>query len=282
MGLPMVIHLLAARPAQVVVTGRSRERAAGALDSGARWLGTPREVADACAIVVLMVPDLPQVESLLFDTDGIADAAGEVIIIVCSTVSPVGIRTTDARLRERTNGRMRLIDAPVSGGTEGAQAATLSIMVGGEPAAVATVMPILRVFGTPVHLGPLGSGEIAKACNQLIVAATMAAISEASVIAERSGLDLDALLGLLELGYAGSRVLESKKQRLVDRDYTPSGPARYMVKDLSFAGAAAVGTATSTPLLDVLRTSFGALVDAGLGDFDLAVLRRYVESCARD
>lgn len=282
MGLPMALNLLAQHPALVVITARSQERAAVAIDAGARWVETPREIAEQCGIVVLMVPDLPQIESLLFDTDGIADATGEVIVVVCSSVSPVGIRTTEAKLRKLTNGRMRLVDAPVSGGTEGAQAATLSIMVGGEDNAVAAVLPILQIFGTAVHLGPLGSGDIAKACNQLVVAATMAAISEASVIAERSGLNLESFLTLLQQGYAGSRVLETKKQRLIDREYTPTGVARYMVKDLGFAAVAAVGTATSTPVLDVLRTSFDGLVNAGLGDLDLAVLHRYVESCLRN
>lgn len=277
MGTPMARNLIKAFPGRVSVTGRSRERARDVLDAGATWRDSPVELAAAASILILMVPDLPQVDELLFGDNGIAAADTECVVVVCSSVSPTGIRSTDERLRGQTDGRMRIVDAPVSGGTEGASAATLSIMVGGADSDVAIALPVLAACGTPVHLGPLGSGDIAKACNQLIVAATMAAVSEASVIAERSGLDLDTLLTLLQGGYAGSRVLETKKDRLVARDYSPSGVARFMVKDLSFAHAAAVETATSTPILDALRSQFDGLVAAGLGDDDLAVIHRYIE-----
>lgn len=276
MGMPMALNFLAAGLGELRVTGRSRERAERAIAAGAHWVDSPRELADSCSIIVIMVPDLPQVDELLFAPGGISWSAGSPIVVVCSSVSPDGIRSSDARLRAATNGRMSIVDAPVSGGTEGAEAAALSVMVGGDRATVEAVLPVLATFGTPVHLGPLGSGDIAKACNQLIVAATIFAISEASVIAERSGLNLDALLSLLARGYAASRVLETKKQKLVDRDYSPTGVARYMVKDLGFAAAAAAETATATPVLDVLRTSFDGLVAAGLGDDDLAVVHRYI------
>ncbi|MBF4634710.1 NAD(P)-dependent oxidoreductase [Agreia pratensis] len=276
MGTPMALNLLAAFPHSLSVTARSRDRAAAVLSAGASWVDTPADVAEASDVVVLMVPDLPQVDELLFGDRGMAETPATCVVVVCSSVSPTGIRATDDRLRQQTEGRMRIVDAPVSGGTEGAAAGTLSIMVGGTEADVNIALPLLSACGTPVHLGPLGSGDIAKACNQLIVAATMAAISEASVIAERSGLDLDALLTLLQGGYAGSRVLETKKDRLVERDYSPTGAARYMVKDLSFAHAAAVETATAAPILDALRGQFDGLVAAGLGDDDLAVIHRYI------
>ena len=277
MGTPMALNLIAAFPDRFSVTGRSKHRAADVLAAGATWADSPLKLADTSDVIILMVPDLPQVDELLFGDNGMAAADTECVVVVCSSVSPTGIRATDERLRSQTDGRMRIVDAPVSGGTEGASAATLSIMVGGADSDVAIALPVLAACGTPVHLGPLGSGDIAKACNQLIVAATMAAVSEASVIAERSGLDLDTLLTLLQGGYAGSRVLETKKDRLVARDYSPSGVARFMVKDLSFAHAAAVETATATPILDALRSQFDGLVAAGLGNDDLAVIHRYIE-----
>ncbi|MET4704806.1 2-hydroxy-3-oxopropionate reductase [Frigoribacterium sp. UYMn621] len=282
MGLPMALNYLKADIGSLRVTGRSRDRAADALEAGAVWVATPRQLADACSIIIIMVPDMPQVEELLFGRDAVSSSGSSATVVVCSSVSPIGIREVAERLSVATSGRMTIVDAPVSGGTEGAIAATLSIMVGGDIDSVQSVFPVLATFGTPVHLGPLGSGEIAKACNQLIVAATISAISEASVIAERSGLDLEALLSLLQGGYAGSRVLETKKQRIIDGDYTPTGIARYMVKDLGFAAAAASATDTATPVLDVLRASFEGLVSAGLGDLDLAVVHRYIQSLPRD
>lgn len=277
MGLPMVLNLLAAGR-EVHVTGRSEARAAGALDAGAVWEASPHDLVEHCGVILLMVPDLPQVEELLFAPDGLASSSLDALVIVSSSVSPSGIRALDARLRAATDDRLQLVDAPVSGGTEGAAAGTLSIMMGGTPEQAERASAVLSACGTPVHLGPLGAGDVAKACNQLIVAATMTAISEASVIAERSGLDLDALLTLLQGGYAGSRVLESKRERLVSRDYTPSGVARFMVKDLAFAAAAAADTSTPAPLLDTVREVFDGVVEAGLGDEDLAVVHRYVDT----
>ncbi|MDY7542226.1 NAD(P)-dependent oxidoreductase [Cryobacterium sp. 5B3] len=283
MGLPMALNLLRASGPdrhirKVTVTGRSRERSAALLAAGAAWAGTPRELAEQSDVLILMVPDLPQVEEVLFGPDGVAEASTELVVVVSATVSSAGLRTVDARLRHGTHERMVLVDAPVSGGTEGAEAGTLSIMVGGDVEPVARVLPVLSACGSPLRLGPLGAGAVAKACNQLIVAATMSAIAEASVIAERSGLDLGALLDLLQGGYAGSRVLETKGRRLVERDYTPTGAAKFMVKDLSFAADAAADTRTVAPTLAAVRESFLRLTEAGLGDQDLAVIHRYVGS----
>lgn len=277
MGAPMAANLVGNGDYHVLVTGRSRERARTTIAAGADWRDTPRDLGDACDALILMLPDLPQVEEVLFGTAGVLAARPvNLVVAVMSSVSPTGIRELATRIESETAGAVRLVDAPVSGGTEGAADGTLSIMVGGADADVAAVLPVLTTMGNPVHLGPLGAGDVAKACNQLIVAATMAAIAEASVIAERSGLDIDALLRLLQGGYAGSRVLETKMQRIVDRDYTPTGVARFMVKDLSFAAAAADSTHTTAPLLTTVRDQFTDLVAAGLGDEDLAVIHRFV------
>jgi 2-hydroxy-3-oxopropionate reductase len=281
MGLPMLQHLVAASVSNdagpgVVVTARSADRAQRAVDAGAVFVETPLALAAVCTLVILMVPDLAQVDDVLFGAAGLAASDSDLVVVVCSSVSPVGLRDVDRRLRSETAGRMRLVDAPVSGGTEGAHAGTLSIMVGGSDEDVARAIPVLSACGRPVHLGGLGAGEVAKACNQLIVAATMAAIAEASVIVEREGLELNAVLSLLEGGYAGSRVLETKRERLVARDYTPTGVAKFMVKDLGFAAAAADATGTATPTLDAVRATFVGLTEAGLGDEDLCVVHRYI------
>ena len=147
-------------------------------------------------------------------------------------------------MAETTAGAVRVVDAPVSGGVEGAEAGTLSIMVGGEDRDVADGWAVLSACGNPVHLGPLGSGQVAKACNQMIVASTILALGEAAVLAERSGLDLTELFRLLGGGYAGSRILESRGDRIIQQDYSPSGVAKYMVKDLDFASAVATATGT--------------------------------------
>ncbi len=278
MGAPMTRNLLAAAPGvPVSVYGRTPAKLADLVAAGATAVPTPRELAEASEMVLVVLPDLPDLEALLDGSDGLlAGVRRPTVLVVSSTVSPAGIRALAARLDEGTGGLLRVVDAPVSGGEDGAAAGTLSIMVGGDPTDCEFVRPVLATMGIPVRLGPLGAGQTAKACNQMIVAATMLALGEAAVIAERSGLDLAALFELLGGGYAGSRMLESRKQRLVEKDHSPSGAAKFMLKDLRFAAAAAEETATATRQLPALRAAFAELVERGHGDEDISVVQAYI------
>jgi 2-hydroxy-3-oxopropionate reductase len=275
MGLPMAGHLLSAH-GTLHLTGRRPERASELVSAGATWHQTPRELAAASDSVLVMLPDLPELEAVLAGEDGLLAGAGELLIMVGSTVSPTALRDLTDRLAAETDGRVRVIDSPVSGGEDGAKAGTLSIMLGGPDDDVATAASILNACGRPVHLGPLGAGEVAKACNQMIVSSTILALGEASVLAERSGIDLGVLWDLLGGGYAGSNLLESRREKLVSGDDSPSGVAKYMVKDLTFAADVASATGTNPVLLPTLRTAFDELVDAGLGERDIAVTRRFI------
>ncbi len=276
MGAPMARHVLAAGHA-THVTARRPDAVASLVADGATAHATPREVAAASDVVVTVLPDLPELVDVLEGPDGLlAGVAGPLVLVVCSTSSPTGVRDLAAALATRTDGQVRVVDAPVSGGTEGAEAGTLAIMVGGADDDVARVLPVLAAMGTPVHLGPLGSGQVAKACNQVVVAATVTALAEAALVAERSGLDVARLLELLGGGYAGSRVLEVKKQRLATREHPPGGRARYMVKDLRAAADAAAATGTATVLTDVLLDAFTSLTDAGLGDLDTTAVQEWI------
>ncbi|WP_372595027.1 NAD(P)-dependent oxidoreductase [Actinotalea sp.] len=278
MGRPMAGHLLAAGH-ELHVHARRPAATDGLVGAGAVAHPTPAALAARCGVVLLAVPDLPDVEAVLAGESGLlAGLDHPLTLVVCSTVSPDGVRALGARLAEETSGLAHVVDAPVSGGEAGAVAGTLAIMVGGEDEDVALVTPVLRACGRPVHLGPLGAGEVAKACNQMIVAATVLALGEASVVAERAGLDLGALLDLLGTGLAGSQVLEQKKRAFVEHDHRPTGKARFMVKDLGFATEEARRSGTATPQLDVLRTAFTELTDAGMGDQDVAVVQAWIES----
>ena len=281
MGRRMARHLAAAH--SVSVTGRGgQERFADLLEAGAQWCDSPRDVAGAADVVVLMLPDLPQVEDVLAGGDGLLAAEpDDLLLVVSSTSSPTEVRRLGDRLVRETEGRVRLVDAPVSGGTDGAEAATLSIMVGGADADACRAMTVLEACGRPVHLGPLGSGQVAKACNQLIVSAAVLALGEAAVLADRSGLELGTLVELFEGGYADSRILRTRGPRMVADDFRPSGMARYLLKDLEFATDVATATRTDTALLPALRAAFADLVARGLGDQDMAVTKRYVEERSR-
>jgi 2-hydroxy-3-oxopropionate reductase len=278
MGRPMAVNILNSGPGPLHITGRSRDRYSDLVAAGAEWHATPRSLAGAARVILLMLPDLPQVEEVLAGPDGIL--AGEpdaLLLIIASSSSPVGVRELGKRLARTTAEAVRVVDAPVSGGVEGAEAGTLSIMVGGEDRDVADGWAVLSACGNPVHLGPLGSGQVAKACNQMIVASTILALGEAAVLAERSGLDLTELFRLLGGGYAGSRILESRGNRIIAQDYSPSGIAKYMVKDLDFASAVATATGTRPVLLPAVKAAFEELTALGHGDSDIAVTRRYVE-----
>jgi 2-hydroxy-3-oxopropionate reductase len=150
-------------------------------------------------------------------------------------------------------------------------------MVGGDEDEVLPVIDILRAAGTPLHLGPVGAGQVAKACNQLIVAAEVVALAEASLLAERAGLDVAKLFGLLLGGYASSRVMEVKAHRFATHDHSPSGPAKFMIKDLRAVAEEAEQSGLALVTIEPLRKIFTDLTNAGFGDYDTAVVQRYLE-----
>ena len=278
MGRPMAVNILNSGAGPVHITGRSRDRYSDLVTAGAEWHDTPRSLASAARVLLLMLPDLPQVEEVLAGPDGIlASEPDDLLLIIASSSSPVGVSELGLRLARVTADAVRVVDAPVSGGVEGAEAGTLSIMVGGEDRDVAEAWAVLSACGNPVHLGPLGSGQVAKACNQMIVASTILALGEAAVLAQRSGLDLAELFRVFGGGYAGSRILEGRGDRIIREDYSPSGVAKYMVKDLDFASAVAAATGTHPVLLPAVKAAFEELTALGHGDSDIAVTRRYIE-----
>lgn len=281
MGSPMAQRLLAARGALTVHARRPRP---DLLTAGAQWASTPRDLATASDAILVMLPDLPQLEEHLDGPDGLLAGVGPegLLLMIGSTSSPVGVQELAARLDTATRGAVRVIDCPVSGGEDGAQAGRLSIMLGGAVEDTALAAELLSPCGTPVHLGPLGAGEVAKACNQLVVAATILALGEATELADRAGVDPAALWDLLGGGYAGSRLLESRKEKLVAGDDSPSGIAEYMVKDLRFAADIATATRTRPALLPTLRTAFDEIVERRLGDRDITVTRRFTAERSRD
>ena len=270
MGEPMAQHLLDARGELTVHARRERPRLTKA---GATWAPTARELGAATDAVLVMLPDLPQLEEHLDGPDGLLAGIGEreFLLLIGSTSSPVGVR----ELAHRLPSGIRVVDCPVSGGEDGAKAGRLSIMLGGSPDDTELAAALLAPCGTPVRLGPLGAGEVAKACNQMVVAATILALGEATELAASSDVDPAALWALLGGGYAGSNLLDSRREKLVSGDDSPSGVAAYMVKDLRFAADIADATDTRPALLPALRASFDEIVERGLGQRDIAVTRRF-------
>lgn len=271
MGAPMARRLLTAG-SPLIVHSRSPGPVDELVDAGAARAGSPSDVARTSDVVITMLPDTSDVEHVILGQDGVASgAAAGALVIDMSTIDPGPTRTIAGRLASLG---VDMLDAPVSGGERGAIDGTLSIMVGGSDHAVARAAPILEAMGSNiVHVGPSGAGQVAKACNQLVVAATIEAVAEALVLAERSGVSAakvrEALLG----GFAGSKILEVHGQRMLDRAFEPGFRARLHRKDARIVLDAAEAAGTPVPSFRAVAAQLDRLVDeAGRGDLDHSAL----------
>ena len=266
MGKPMARNLLAAG-FQVTVHSRSPGPVDELVSGGAVRADDPAAVAATSDVTISMLPDTADVESVLVGSGGVIDGVSDAALVIdMSSIDPEPAREMAAAFAARG---VAMLDAPVSGGEKGAIDAALSIMVGGDDAAFARAMPIFSALGKNiVHVGPSGAGQVCKACNQLVVAATIEAVAEALLLAERSGVDAakvrDALLG----GFAGSKILEVHGQRMLDRAFEPGFRMRLHRKDARIIEEAAATTATPIPSFAVVTTQLQRAVDAGDGELD--------------
>lgn len=281
MGTPMAGHLAdhcAATGKQLLVWNRTSGRGAPLIERGVVVVDDPVAMVGVCDVVVVMLPDLPQLVELVDGPVGLLSRVRQpTTVVVCSSVSPSAVRDFAADVVRRTDGLVSVVDAPVSGGTEGAVAATLAIMAGGSDAAVETAWPALTAMGTTVrHLGPVGSGALAKVCNQMVVAATLIALSEASVVAEAAGVSVEGLLDVLAGGLAASQVLTVKANNLASRTYAATGRARYMTKDLGFAVSEAGRVQADVAQTILALSRFVAVEGSGLGDDDVSVVHELI------
>ena len=273
MGKPMALNLLAAGY-PLTVHSRSPGPVDEVVAQGAIRASGPAEVAAASDITITMLPDTGDVELVLTGGGGVLDGiSAGALVIDMSSIDPAPTRAMAEAFAKRD---VAMVDAPVSGGERGAIDGTLSIMIGGEPDAVARAMPIFEVLGkTIVHVGPSGAGQVTKACNQLVVAATIEAVAEALLLAERSGVDpgkvREALLG----GFAGSKILEVHGQRMLDRAFDPGFRIRLHRKDARIVEDAARTTGTPIPSFAVVAAQLQRALDDGDGELDHSGL--YVE-----
>ena len=276
MGLPMAKNLVAAGHE---VTGYNRSR--GKVDAFVEAGGTgadsiPEAVRDA-AVIITMLPDSPDVEAVVSGEDGVfAHAAPDALWIDASTIRPDVAVALAEQAREAG---LRPLDAPVSGGEAGAVSGALSIMVGGEKEDFDAAHEVFEGVGkTIVHVGPSGSGQTVKAANQLIVASNIQALSEAVVFLEAYGVDTAAALEVLGGGLAGSKVLDQKGQKILDRDFRPGFRLELHHKDLGIVTAAAREAKVTIPLGALVAQLVGATVARGDGGLDHSGLFTLVEA----
>jgi 2-hydroxy-3-oxopropionate reductase len=279
MGRPMAAKLIAAGH-RLAVWNRSPDKAQPLLAAGARAAATPAEAAAEAEIVFTMLSDGAAVGEVLFgpggtngdarDPGGAAAALAKgSLVIDCSSIEPSRARDHAARLRDLGVGAL---DAPVSGGPSGAEAATLAIMVGGSEADYARGEPILQALGRPVRVGPAGAGQLAKLANQIIVGLEIAAVAEALLLASQGGADPAKVREAMTGGFADSLVLQIHGQRMLAREFLPGGAARIHLKDFTNIVAEAEACGLELPFSRVALELFQSLVARGGGGWDHSAL----------
>jgi 2-hydroxy-3-oxopropionate reductase len=275
MGEPMATHLLGAGH-DVIAVNRSRPAVDRLVRRGARGAAGIGAAAAQAEVVITMLPDSPDVESVAYGQDGIHDNAKPgTLHIDCSSIRPDVARQLAAAGAGKG---LRVVDAPVSGGQAGAVEASLSIMVGGSDADVELARPLLETVGrTVVHVGPAGAGQTVKAANQLIVAGTLELLAEAIVFLEAHGVDTRAAVTVLGGGLAGSAVLDRKAAGMLARTFEPGFRAELHHKDLGIVTAAAREAGVAVPLGAHVAQLMGSLTAQGHGGLDHSALLLLVE-----
>ncbi|MEV5716619.1 2-hydroxy-3-oxopropionate reductase [Amycolatopsis mediterranei] len=275
MGAPMAAHLVAAGHdvSGYDVTPAAGEKLAAA--GGRAATGVADAVAGA-DVVITMLPNHPQVEAVVLAAGGVLDTAEPgTLLIDMSTIRP---ETSIAIAEAARDKKIRVLDAPVSGGQAGAEQASLSIMVGGREEDFEAAKPVLEAVGkTVVHVGPHGAGQVVKAANQLVVGGIYGLVAEAIVLLEASGVDAATGLDVLAGGLAGSRILELKRQSMVDRRFAPGFRIDLHHKDMGIALAAARQADVALPLTGLVAQLVAAGRAMGYGSLDHSALLKVVE-----
>jgi len=276
MGKPMTHNLLAAG-FSVTVFNRSRQAIDELVASGALRGESPGHVARQSDIIITMLPDTPDVESVIRSNNGIAaHAAAGSLLIDMSTISPLATQQLATELEALG---IHMLDAPVSGGDVGAINGTLSIMVGGEQANFERAQPVFAALGkTITYCGPSGSGQTVKACNQVVVALIIAAVSEGLVLGSKVGVDPKVILKVLSGGLAQNRVMDLRGPTMIQHHFEPGGKAQFHRKDLGIALQLARTYDISLPLTALVDQFFTTLIANKQGELDHSALLTVIET----
>ncbi|MGD0972274.1 MAG: NAD(P)-dependent oxidoreductase [Desulfobaccales bacterium] len=274
MGGPMALNVMKAGH-DLIIHNRTRHKEELLAAHGAKRAASPREAALEAEMIITSLSDTPDVEEVVLGNNGIIHGArpGSVVVDM-STISPDATRKIEQVVRAKG---IKMIDAPVSGGSEGAKQGTLAIMVGGDPEDVERVMPVLKAIGTRItHVGPIGAGQLTKAINQTIVAGVYLGVAEGMVLGLKAGLDMDKVVEAIGEGAAGSWVLTHRSKNMINNNYPLGFRVRLHHKDLGIAleTAKKLGvTMLVAALMDQIETG---IVARGYGDEDLSAVARSI------
>jgi len=260
---------------QVTAWNRTPGRAADLGALGVRFVTSPAQVAAASDLVITIVSDTPDVQAVLFGDGGVAaGAAAGTLVVDMSTIAPSATRDFAARLAGQD---VAMLDAPVSGGSEGARQGTLTIFVGGDAGDLVRARPVLATMGTTItHVGPLGAGQAVKAVNQVILAGAYLGVAEGIVLAIKAGLDVEQVVAALSGGAAQSWVLANRSGRMLDNDYPLGFKVALHRKDLGIALQLARETGTALPISALCEQIEAGLVGRGHGDDDVSAVARAI------
>jgi len=280
MGGPMAKNLMEAGY-ELVLYNRTREKAEDlAGDGDAEVAGNPKEVAEGSDVIVTMLPDSPDVGDVVTGEDGVLEGIREGALLVdMSTISPVVTEELAEKVRERG---ASMLDAPVSGGDVGAIEGTLSIMVGGSEEDFERARPLFEVMGKTVnHVGPTGAGQVTKAANQVVVALTIEAVSEALVLGSKGGVAPEKILDVLSGGLAGNKVMEVKREKFLSHTFDPGFRSELHHKDLGIALAAGREYGVVLPVTAIVDQMLLAMKRKGWGGEDHSALLRVIEDLSQ-
>ena len=274
MGKPMAHHLLNAGYSLAVL--QRNEASKELIDAGAKAFKTNREVAENSDVVITMLPDSPQVEEVVLGKDGVIDGLKQgALFIDMSSIAPSAAKKIHQQLQQKG---VEALDAPVSGGQVGAEAASLSIMVGGSEAAFTRALPLFQLMGKNIVLiGEAGAGQTTKVCNQMIVGMTIQAVAEAFTLAKKAGVNLEKMREVLLGGFAQSRILDLHGKRVIDKNFKPGFKVKLHRKDMNLA--LQEGKEYAVPLYGtaLVAAQMDALIAQGNGDLDHSALAMLME-----
>jgi 2-hydroxy-3-oxopropionate reductase len=279
MGMPMARNLMEAGY-ELVLHNRSPEKAEELGKEGATVAATPREVAEKSDVVITMLPDSPQVREVVAGENGVLEGISEgALLIDMSTISPVVTEELAEALKEKG---ASMLDAPVSGGDVGAIEGTLSIMVGGEKEDFERARSLFEAMGkTITHVGPVGAGQVTKAANQVVVALTIEAVSEALVLGSAGGVSPEKILDVLSGGLAGNKVMEVKREKFLSHKFEPGFRSELHHKDLGIALAAGREYGVVLPVTAIVDQMLLSMRRKGWGGEDHSALLRIIEDLSQ-
>ena len=273
MGLPMSKNLVKAGY-NLTVFNRSKNKAEPLKEFGAKISNTLKDAVDGSDIVITMLTDDTAVDAVMNNTDFLENLKSGSIVIDMSSVKPTTATKHGNNLKLKN---INYLDAPVSGGTIGAEEASLAIMVGGEQNIFDDVFDILKTMGNPTLVGPIGSGQVSKLANQIIVGLTIGAVAEAVTLCEKAGADPNKMIKALSGGWADSKVLQTHGKRMINKDFTPKGRTSVHLKDMNNILECANNYNTHLPISNLVKEMYKSLVENGHGETDHSSLYKEIE-----